>query len=201
MEQNCENCKNECSHNFKNLSKSFESKLLNEIPKKHFRGAGVIILNKLGTRILLVLGKTHNKWSFPKGSKENNESIRECALRELEEETGITKDKIKLTNQYFIDKEYLYFIGNLNNEKVKLEIKDKREIKKVEWKSIKSISTKERKQCNTSLKAILPKALVPRENKYLCNFSLYKPEVRKMDYKSVLIQDAKFKEKNIGKTQ
>ena len=47
---------------------------------------------------LILQSRWSGKWSFPKGHKEKNESYLSCALRELEEETSITKDHILLEN-------------------------------------------------------------------------------------------------------
>jgi 8-oxo-dGTP pyrophosphatase MutT (NUDIX family) len=56
-----------------------------EINKTHF-GAGVCVISPDG---VLVSQAHHLFWGFPKGIIENNESLVECALRELEEETGL----------------------------------------------------------------------------------------------------------------
>lgn len=39
-------------------------------------------------KILLVLGRNSNKWSFPKGHADTGESPFECVIRETYEETG-----------------------------------------------------------------------------------------------------------------
>lgn len=49
---------------------------------------GAICVNKLG-EVLLVRGRRSGKWSFPKGHCIGNETDLQCALRELQEETGI----------------------------------------------------------------------------------------------------------------
>ena len=66
-------------------------------------------------RILLVKGRTHQKWSFPKGHLERGEGSFRCALRELYEETGIRIDadsvnpcnvpykKFKTANYFVLD--------------------------------------------------------------------------------------------------
>lgn len=43
-----------------------------------------------GNRVLLVKGRSSQKWSFPKGHKEKNEPSFHCAIRELYEETGVS---------------------------------------------------------------------------------------------------------------
>lgn len=66
--------------------------------------AGIIIL-RLGvteSEILLLFRGKHNDWSFPKGHCEAGESFEETALREIQEETGLT---VKL-RQRLPDMEY-----------------------------------------------------------------------------------------------
>jgi ADP-ribose pyrophosphatase YjhB (NUDIX family) len=55
----------------------------------HMQVYGVILINSTG-HVLLVRGRQGGKWSFPKGHKKRSESDLQCALRELQEETGIT---------------------------------------------------------------------------------------------------------------
>ena len=45
---------------------------------------------------LLVKGVVFNKYGFPKGKKDDNESDIECASRELFEETGVLVDPERL---------------------------------------------------------------------------------------------------------
>lgn len=49
--------------------------------------AGVII--KAGDLLLVVRGRPKGHWSFPKGSVEENETVKEAAIRECKEEVGI----------------------------------------------------------------------------------------------------------------
>ena len=48
--------------------------------------AGCILINTKDKTIALVIRK-QNEYSFPKGHLEENESLKECAIRETEEET------------------------------------------------------------------------------------------------------------------
>ncbi len=58
--------------------------------------AGVILIrNKTH---VWVTQSYHNCYGFPKGEKETNETVEECAKREFKEETGCSIDKIELSN-------------------------------------------------------------------------------------------------------
>lgn len=60
---------------------------------KHFKliqAAGGLVKNKNGD-ILLIFRR--GKWDLPKGKLDENESIIECAVREVKEETGLTDIK------------------------------------------------------------------------------------------------------------
>ncbi|GAB2550748.1 mutator protein MutT [Gracilibacillus alcaliphilus] len=54
--------------------------------------AGVCIINRSG-EVLLQKRGDKNKWGFPGGALEIGESIEECALREVKEETGLVKGR------------------------------------------------------------------------------------------------------------
>ena len=102
---------------------------------KTISSCGVIIFYDNET--VLVESKKGN-CGFPKGGIEKNESYIETALRELEEESGITGNDISFikdsTNEYeFFDEERVnsfkrYFIAKLNYKKI-LKINDINEIK------------------------------------------------------------------------
>ncbi len=48
---------------------------------------GGLVCNKDGKFLLIC---RHNIWDLPKGKQEPDENIEECAIREVEEETGLT---------------------------------------------------------------------------------------------------------------
>ena len=57
---------------------------------KHFRlrkAAGGLVKNKAG-EVLLIFRR--GKWDLPKGKLDDNETLLECAIREVKEETGLT---------------------------------------------------------------------------------------------------------------
>ena len=55
------------------------------------RAAGGIVARDVGDglEVLVVHRPRYEDWSFPKGKVESGESDEECALREVEEETGL----------------------------------------------------------------------------------------------------------------
>ncbi|HSQ43960.1 MAG TPA: NUDIX domain-containing protein [Ginsengibacter sp.] len=72
--------------NFNKLKKEFF---------KHFKlvkAAGGLVKNKAG-EILLIFRR--GKWDLPKGKLDNSETLEECALREVQEETGLMKIEIE----------------------------------------------------------------------------------------------------------
>lgn len=75
--------------------------------------AGVLIYN--GDKVLLVQSRG-NFWGFPKGTMEIDEKVKECALRELKEETGIQLTKEDLIDCICIHNKALYYIYELNEE-------------------------------------------------------------------------------------
>ena len=56
-------------------------------------------------------GKVVKLWTLPKGAREEGESLKECAVRELREETGITIDSKELSDNPAIT-------VNLSNQKI-----------------------------------------------------------------------------------
>ena len=105
---------------------------------------GVIVVFKEEKPKFLILKqiKTNiDNWSFAKGHKEEGETPIETAMRELEEETGITK--IKILELPLIHEEYElsyaegnklkvneYFIGFVDDKNVKI---DKKEVCEYKW--------------------------------------------------------------------
>ena len=57
--------------------------------------------------------RTQNVWNIPKGHVENSENLLDCAIREFEEETGLTIPKEK-----YLDFQYLGFTKTSKNKKI-----------------------------------------------------------------------------------
>lgn len=70
-------------------------------PSKYFRaGAGAVIADGRGRVLALERADIHGAWQFPQGGLEDGEKPLDAVFREIEEETGITRDALKLVAQY-----------------------------------------------------------------------------------------------------
>ena len=111
--------------------------------------SGLIINNKFYNLSTLICESKTNweepEWGFPKGRRNYLENDIKCALREFEEETGITKDNIQIINnlipyeESFIGSNYksykhCYYIANLINN-ISTTSFQKSEVSKIEWKT------------------------------------------------------------------
>lgn len=96
------------------------------------RSAGIVIFRREKDKILyLLLHYPSGHWDFVKGKIEEEEEPLEAAIRESEEETGITdlkfikkfEEKIEYHFQYdgnLIHKEVLFFLAETETQKVTL---------------------------------------------------------------------------------
>lgn len=118
------------------------------------------------------------EWEFSKGRRNYHEKEVECALREFEEETGISKSEIKIIeNMLPIEEIFLgsnhksykhkYFLGYTEYTKDELHNYQPAEVSKIEWKTL-----------DECLEAIRPynlekKNLIININKVLEEYRLY----------------------------
>ena len=104
------------------------------------KAGGGVVYNSDG-KVLLI--KRHGKWDLPKGKKEKGENIATCALREVEEETGVKKLLIqrfrmityhifKRDGHYFLKETYWYDMTT--TFKKKLVPQTEEHIEKACWK-------------------------------------------------------------------
>ena len=124
---------------------------------------------------------TETEWEFPKGRRNNKEKDLECALREFEEETGISKNKINVVEnilpfeEIFIGtnhksykhKYFLAYMEEENEEMSDLEHYQVTEVSKIEWKTI--------DKCLESIRPynLEKKKLITNINKVLEEYRLY----------------------------
>ena len=108
---------------------------------RHFC-ASVFIINPVTKKILLVHHKKFNKWVQPGGHIEENETIEQCIIREVKEETGLDLLDYKLCGEVlfdidgFIEIMYVFTSTNFKGELIEcnegtLECINKSEIKKL----------------------------------------------------------------------
>ncbi|MCK4650141.1 NUDIX domain-containing protein [Candidatus Pacearchaeota archaeon] len=104
--------------------------------RQTMRSAGAIVFIIRDNQILYLLLKhikTGIHWGFPKGRMEENESEKDTALREVEEETGLTGltflDGFRNNEEYsferksdrvMIDKTVTYFLLEANSKEAKV---------------------------------------------------------------------------------
>jgi len=93
----------------------------------------------------------HDKWDLPKGKLEIGENIEECAIREVEEESGVEElsivKKLKCTyHTYELDGKSIlkrtYWFKMSSNYKSNLKPQLEEGITKVEWVNITEIPSK-----------------------------------------------------------
>jgi len=108
---------------------------------------GIILIFKESKNMFLILERkgSNGDWTFAKGHQEENETPRETALREVEEETGIKDIEILnlplISEKYEVKKEDKvnlkvneYFIGYVKDKGVKIQEK---EIQSYRWVTFK----------------------------------------------------------------
>ncbi|MDM9632365.1 NUDIX hydrolase [Robiginitalea aurantiaca] len=102
--------------------------------------AGGVVTNKKG-KVLFIY--RNDKWDLPKGVQKKKENLEECALREVEEETGVQNLKIEnfLRTTYHIFKrngklrlKEVHWFAMKTNYDGKLVGEEKEGIVKVKWK-------------------------------------------------------------------
>ncbi len=106
--------------------------------------AGGIILNKKN-EVLLLYQIKHNDWTFPKGHIENGENPETAALREVNEETGLSPIILKelpILNYTNRNNEYsethMYLMGCGEDK----DLKEEYEGNKLLWVSVDKVADK-----------------------------------------------------------
>jgi len=124
------------------LNFDFDRAERGNMPVEKSAGAVVFRREKDGTIKYLLLKHKADYWNFPKGIVEKGEELKEAALREIREETGLKEIKLipgfKETIRYFFKAKYdyqivrgfkigqmvlkfvTYFLAESKNEEVKI---------------------------------------------------------------------------------
>ncbi|KAG7878234.1 hypothetical protein KL937_003976 [Ogataea polymorpha] len=105
---------------------------------------GCAVLNQKLDKVLLVKGVESSSWGFPRGKISKDETDLDCALRELEEETGFDGreyiDEDEYIERTIQGKNYKIYILAGVPESTKFEPRVRNEICAIAWKDIKSLS-------------------------------------------------------------
>jgi len=110
--------------------------------RSHFReipAGGGLVRNKEGKYLLIY---RHNLWDLPKGKQEPGEDIAACALREVEEETGlhgltlgericITHHTYQLSGEKILKHTYWYHMTDERDEALLPQVEE--DITRAEW--------------------------------------------------------------------
>jgi len=120
------------------------------------RAAGVVNIDVSGTETTIALvDMVHNsptrwieqEWEFPKGRRNFRENDIDCALREFEEETGITRKTIAIVENLVPYKEYFigsnfksykhkFYMASTKVDDYDLTKYQRSEVSNLEWKTI-----------------------------------------------------------------
>jgi len=114
----------------------------------HHKRCGIILYHPTTGKYLLVRGIDSKKWGFPKGHLEWGEIEEQTAIREFEEETGLTvrapfDHRLRFGNN-------VYFVKTHCEER-QPNIRDTKEIDDVRWFTLLEIQALPKDQCNFGL--------------------------------------------------
>lgn len=107
------------------------------------KSCGAVIYRKIhgDLEFLTISHRNDGHWGFPKGHIEKNESEVQTAVREISEETGLSVtllDGFRVSVEYLIKKETMkevvYFLAEVQNQIVHIEIE---EVLDYKWSSFK----------------------------------------------------------------
>lgn len=143
------------------MTKGRFEEILNNKGLQHEKSCGAVIYrNKDGhNEFLLIESKDNSYWGFPKGHVEEKESEIDTALREVYEETGLNieiDERFRFETEYFVSidilKKVAYFIGEAEDESVKIQTEEVQDYKWVQYSDALDLLTYE--SSNKLLKAV-----------------------------------------------
>lgn len=107
---------------------------------------GIALFNSDLSKVLFVKGYDSNTWSFPRGKISKDESDINCAIREVEEETGFNAkdliDENNLIERTIKGKNYKIYLVKDVPEDFPFKPHARNEIASIEWHDVKSLSKK-----------------------------------------------------------
>jgi 8-oxo-dGTP pyrophosphatase MutT (NUDIX family) len=165
-----------------NIGTQFKSEELASQKKFDILKAGIQINEELMTIDSLINSSTTNwketEWEFPKGRRNFLEKDLDCALREFEEETGYSRNKLKVVEnlmpfeEIFIGSnhksyKHKYFLAFMDDNVDLLENFQLTEVSKLDWKTL--------EECLESIRPynLEKKQLILNINNVLQEYRLY----------------------------
>jgi len=105
--------------------------------------AGLVVLTLDRAAVLLVRGAKSGKWSLPKGKVEPNESTIQAAIRECQEETGLTRDEYTLLDKLFVKNHCTIYEAHLIAPRRPLTVHPTRvnEIEEIRWVPLNALNS------------------------------------------------------------
>lgn len=105
--------------------------------------AGLVVLTLDRASVLLVRGAKSGKWSLPKGKVEDNETTIQAAIRECQEETGLTRGEYLLLDKLFVKNHCTIYEAQLRAPRRPLTVHPTRvnEIEEIRWVPLDALNT------------------------------------------------------------
>lgn len=105
--------------------------------------AGLVVLTLDRAAVLLVRGAKSGKWSLPKGKVEPNESTIQAAIRECQEETGLTRVEYTLLDKLFVKNHCTIYEAQLLAPRRPLTVHPTRvnEIEEIRWVPLNALNS------------------------------------------------------------
>lgn len=126
---------------------------------------------------LVVLGDEAGKFGFPKGHLECGETVEECAVRELCEETGLEVPYLD-PEKTWSNNSCLYYEVDFEDMPIPCP-KDMKEVREVRWLSLLDINSMDFDMMNSGLKAYTKTFLMPDDDDFQTVRRKQKPCPRK----------------------
>jgi len=120
-------------------------KVINTVPNIVKAGGMIVYKHKI-----LIVQSNFNKWGFPKGHRNNEEKVLDCAIREIKEETSLVIDLTENDRLLYIyDNTVMYYKQLDYKPKINIKriIKEQKDCTGIAWIKLSCL----KKQVNTEI--------------------------------------------------